>query len=156
MHEKNTRNIWVLKMLNGRKYIAKPGVFFLPRSLSFFLRRHMSLPDEKESTLLLSTVFLLGQWLNFKLFGITYVVGKIKFKLFFRVHWLSEFLWEEGKEHEGSLNFPKYWGNQVKHWKNSMLFLRDFARNILKMSIVWVSSSTFSPDSKPFPTLEIQ
>ena len=35
--------------------------------------------------------FLLSQWLNFKLFGITYLVGKIKFKLFFfRVHWLSE------------------------------------------------------------------
>ncbi len=33
----------------------------------------------------------LSQWLNFKLFGITYLVGKIKFKLFFfRVHWLSE------------------------------------------------------------------
>ena len=33
----------------------------------------------------------LSQWLNFKLFGITYSVGKIKFKpLFFRVHWLSE------------------------------------------------------------------
>ena len=29
--------------------------------------------------------FLLGQWLNFKLFGITYLVGKIKFKLFFKV-----------------------------------------------------------------------
>ena len=26
---------------------------------------------------------LLGQWLNFKLFGITYLVGNIKFKLFF-------------------------------------------------------------------------
>ena len=26
---------------------------------------------------------LLGQWLNFKLFGITYLVGKIKFKHFF-------------------------------------------------------------------------
>ena len=26
---------------------------------------------------------LLGQWLNFKLFGITYLVGKTKFKLFF-------------------------------------------------------------------------
>ena len=37
-------------------------------------------------------IFLLGQWLNFKLFGITYLVGKIKFKLFFfRVHWLSEY-----------------------------------------------------------------
>ena len=35
--------------------------------------------------------FLLGQCLNFKLFGITYLVGKIKFKLFFfRFHWLSE------------------------------------------------------------------
>ncbi len=28
-------------------------------------------------------ITLLGQWLNFKLFGITYLVGKIKFKLFF-------------------------------------------------------------------------
>ncbi len=28
--------------------------------------------------------YLLGQWLNFKLFGITYLVGKIKFKLFFQ------------------------------------------------------------------------
>ena len=27
---------------------------------------------------------LLGQWPNFKLFGITYLVGKIKFKLFFQ------------------------------------------------------------------------
>ena len=29
-------------------------------------------------------LFLLGQWLNFKLFGITYLVGKIKFKLSFQ------------------------------------------------------------------------
>ena len=27
---------------------------------------------------------LLGQWLNFKLFGITYLGGKIKFKLLFQ------------------------------------------------------------------------
>ena len=27
--------------------------------------------------------YSLSQWLNFKLFGITYLVGKIKFKLFF-------------------------------------------------------------------------
>ena len=27
---------------------------------------------------------LLGQWLNFKLFGIAYLVGKIKFKLLFQ------------------------------------------------------------------------
>ena len=27
---------------------------------------------------------LLGQWLNFTLFGITYLVGKIKFKLLFQ------------------------------------------------------------------------
>ena len=39
-----------------------------------------------------SVFYLLGQWLNFQLFGITYLVWKIKFKLFFfRVHWLSEF-----------------------------------------------------------------
>ena len=42
-----------------------------------------------------SEFFLLGQWLSFKLFGITYLVGKIKFKpFFFRVHWLSEFFWD--------------------------------------------------------------
>ncbi len=29
-------------------------------------------------------VILLGQWLNFKLFGITYLVGKIKFNFFFQ------------------------------------------------------------------------
>ena len=28
-------------------------------------------------------VILLGQWLNFNFFEITYLVGKIKFKLFF-------------------------------------------------------------------------
>ena len=38
-------------------------------------------------------IHLLSQWLTgFELFGIPYLVGKIKFKtLFFRVHWLSEF-----------------------------------------------------------------
>ena len=36
-------------------------------------------------------IYLLGQWLNFKLFGITYLVGKISTNFFFRVHWLSEF-----------------------------------------------------------------
>ena len=29
-------------------------------------------------------MYLLGQWLNFKLFGITYLVGKIQFKLLFQ------------------------------------------------------------------------
>ena len=35
----------------------------------------------------------LSQWPNFKLFGITYLVGKIKFKLFFSgsIGWVSEF-----------------------------------------------------------------
>ena len=32
----------------------------------------------------LTLIFLLGQWLNFKLFGITCLVGKKKFKLFFQ------------------------------------------------------------------------
>ena len=37
-------------------------------------------------------LFLLSQWLTgFELLGIPYLVGKRKFKLFFRVHWLSEF-----------------------------------------------------------------
>ena len=49
--------------------------------------------------------FLLGQWLNFKLFGITYLVGKIKFKLFFRVHWLSEYL---EKNWSKTFNITKY------------------------------------------------
>ena len=35
-------------------------------------------------------MFLLSQWLTFKLFGITYLVGKIKFTLLSQVHWLSE------------------------------------------------------------------
>ena len=30
-----------------------------------------------------ANLYSLSQWLNFKLFGITYLVGKIKFKLFF-------------------------------------------------------------------------
>lgn len=34
---------------------------------------------------------LLGQWLNLKLFGITYLVGKIfSSSVYFRFHWLSE------------------------------------------------------------------
>ena len=38
-----------------------------------------------------SVFYLLGQWLNFKLFGITYLVWKIKFKLFFSgsIGWVS-------------------------------------------------------------------
>ena len=48
-----------------------------------------------------SVSVLLGQWLNFKLFGITYSVEKIKFKLFFfRVHWLSE------QYHSENIFFP--------------------------------------------------
>ena len=39
---------------------------------------------------------LLGQWLNFKLFGITYLVGKIsRSNFFFSVHWLSEIFFIE-------------------------------------------------------------
>ena len=38
-------------------------------------------------------IYLLGQWLNFQLFGITYLVGKIKSNFYFRVHWLSEYLY---------------------------------------------------------------
>ena len=41
-----------------------------------------------------SMYILLGQWLNFKLFGITYLVGKIKFKLFLSgsIGWVRYFL----------------------------------------------------------------
>ena len=51
--------------------------------------------------------YLLGQWLNFKLFGITYLIGKIKFKLFFsgsigwvRVYrgWNTTQLWGDYKK----------------------------------------------------------
>ena len=37
---------------------------------------------------------LLGQWLNFTLFGITYLAGKLTWSsnLYFRVHWLSELM----------------------------------------------------------------
>ena len=40
-------------------------------------------------------IFSLSQWLNFKLFGITYLVGKIKFKLFFSgsIGWVSIYNW---------------------------------------------------------------
>ena len=38
----------------------------------------------------------LSQLLNFKLFGIAYLVGKIKFKLFFRIHCLSEMNFHNG------------------------------------------------------------
>ena len=49
------------------------------------------LTDPVATELVHEYIISLGQWLNFKLFGITYLVGKIKFKLFFfRVHWLSE------------------------------------------------------------------
>ena len=61
---------------------------------------------------------LLGQWLNFKLFGITYLVGKIsRSNFYFRVHWLSEL-------------FLGFWG--IK-WSNLMAnniiwwFLREFS-----------------------------
>ena len=39
----------------------------------------------------LSPIISLSQWLNFKLFGVTYLVGKIKFKLFFSgsIGWVS-------------------------------------------------------------------
>ena len=49
-------------------------------NISFFLR-----------TSSWNDLTLLGQWLNFKLFGITYLVGKIQFKLFFSgsIGWVS-------------------------------------------------------------------
>ena len=41
-------------------------------------------PGIQQKDRLFMMFHLLGQWLNFKLFGITYLVGKIKFKLFFQ------------------------------------------------------------------------
>ena len=51
--------------------------------------------DSTRSWLQYSTTYprnLLSQWLNFNLFGITYLVGKIKFKLFFSgsIGWVRE------------------------------------------------------------------
>ena len=37
-----------------------------------------------QETIMVPSNNLLSQWLNFQLFGITYLVGKIKFKLFFQ------------------------------------------------------------------------
>ncbi len=49
--------------------------------------------------------YLVGQWLNFKLFGITYLVGKIKFKLFFpgSIGWVR-------------LGSPPFISHEVRPW----------------------------------------
>ena len=50
-----------------------------------------------------STKHLLSQWLNFKLSGVTYLVGKIKFKLFFSgsIGWVRTCIPERTRIHGG-------------------------------------------------------
>ncbi len=55
------------------------GVYVKAAAFKFRVRGRVSFKDFCWGWM----VNLLGQWLNFKLFGITYLVGKIKFKLFF-------------------------------------------------------------------------
>ena len=56
---------------------------WIDRSTIDFKGNH-SLDDFAVKTLHTSNSVLLGQWLNSKLFGISYLVGKIKFKLLFQ------------------------------------------------------------------------
>ena len=53
---------------------------------------HRITTNSRVTVNILTIVNSLSQWLNFKLFGITYLVGKIKFKLFFSgsIGWVSE------------------------------------------------------------------
>ncbi len=55
-------------------------------------------------------IYSLSQWLNFKLFGITYLVGKIKFKLFFQgplAEWvyIYSFIWKKMFSKSGQILF---------------------------------------------------
>ena len=67
---------------------------------TFRLKVPLWVGEEKVLFRMFSPIFayclsLLGQWLNFQLFGITYLVGKIsRSKFYFKVHWLSElYIW---------------------------------------------------------------
>ena len=53
---------------------------------------------------------LLGQWLNFKLFGITYLVGKIKFKLFFSGSRTAEWVNSSRLKMDGWNTMVSFWG----------------------------------------------
>ncbi len=67
---------------------------------------------------------LLGQWLNFKLFGITYLVGTIKFKLFI-----------SGSSHK--LPRPISWSSLVcHHWKSKNGPVK--AEEFNNPGIVWI------------------
>ena len=68
--------IFVSKTWNRRTHRQMGSRDDVPWGEAFPTKRNISSPWEKGH-------YLLGQWLNFKLFGITYLVGKIKFKLFF-------------------------------------------------------------------------
>ena len=74
---------------------------------------------------------LLGQWLNFKLFGITYLVGKKKFKLFFSgsIGWVrnnvilkSSYLWEMINCHNYFFQLGWWLLTTDRSWKSPCLF----------------------------------
>ncbi len=68
---------------------------------------------------LLPSLNLLGQWLNFKLFGITYLVGKVKFKLFFQgplAEWVK--LTASNSSFVVGRWLPSFWGFGLFSWFN--------------------------------------
>ena len=77
-----------------------PGLHHQGKSI----RWKMFKPKKNNLALLMTVWFSLSQWPNFKLFGITYWVGKIKFKLFF----------------SGSIGWVRVGGNQQQNvrWLN--------------------------------------
>ena len=75
---KNESHDWSLSHMRRYLQCAEQQV-----SLSK-LTKYCACHEKWISWLILVTHDSLSQWLNFKLFGITYLVGKIKFKLFFQ------------------------------------------------------------------------
>ena len=88
-------------------------------------------------------ICLLGQWLNFKLFGITYLVGKIEFKLLFQGP-LAKWVWRLSK---GKLtDFNKGTGsNESAGYSNPPFLLRDWSRKThlwMNISMMWNKCET--------------
>ena len=70
---------FTLLLASSAARIFQSSIFSVPVESGGFLSGS---PVEWNTSVRLN--ILLGQWLNFKLFGITYLVGKVKFKLFFQ------------------------------------------------------------------------
>ena len=77
----------VAQKFSGQSIAAKKDGFYC-----WWLRTPARKPPEIHTTSYKPVKNSLSQWLNFKLFGITYLVGKIKFKLFFSgsIGWVRE------------------------------------------------------------------